>query len=146
MLTTQVQFFAKKRSFLLNTDNFTMDLIILLIPIARCCLLTIYSVHLYCCGCHGKQFDTTWKVQRKFIICVKYQVNRIYGVKSGGDGTDLPLSPSPPLMPSSNSVRLIPSSVNTWAGAELQAAKNRKSKSFSFTFLYVSCFFNKDFV
>ena len=41
MLTTKVQLFAKK---CLNTENFTIDLTILWIPIAKCCFLTIFSV------------------------------------------------------------------------------------------------------
>ena len=36
------------------------------------------------------------KLQRKLIICAKYQVNRMNGVKSGGE---CPID-SPPLMPS----------------------------------------------
>ena len=43
-------------------------------------------------GCHGNQLDDTWShligSTRKLIICAKYQVNRMNGVKSGGEGAD----------------------------------------------------------
>ena len=44
VLTTKMQFFAKKLLLSLNTSNFTMDLRILEIPIAKCCFLPIFNV------------------------------------------------------------------------------------------------------
>ena len=109
-----------------------MDLTILYILIAKCCFLTIFQCsiriwekseklkiqdggrwwrHLYGCGCHGNQLDTTWfrliESTKKYQI--KYEVNRMNGVKSGGEGSDWP-SP-PPVMPSCNFFNLKPSMV-----------------------------------
>ena len=49
-------------------------------------------------------------MQRKLIKSAKYLVNRMNGVKSRGEGSDLP--PPPPLIPSCNFFRPMPSAVN----------------------------------
>ena len=57
--------------------------------------------HLCGCGCHGIQIDATWfqliENTKKLIVCAQYQVNRMNGVRSRGEGSHWP--PSPPLPP-----------------------------------------------
>ena len=64
--------------------------------------------HLCSCGRYGRKLNTTLflKVQRKLIICAK-KSSRMKSVESRGEG---PIDP-PPLMPSCNYFRPIPSRV-----------------------------------